>query len=55
MFSENILLYQQDLQLHVGPYFVKWQLAIYYISRVAHISHILFNKIIIVAQIPRVV
>ena len=28
MFSENtLMMYQQDLQL--GPYFVKWHLAIY--------------------------
>ena len=49
MFYENsLMLYQQDLQL--DPYFATGNR-----SKVAQISNLLFCKIIIVAQIPRVV
>ena len=52
MHSRNtLMLYQQDLQL--GPYFLKWQLAID--RELPRYSINLICKMIIVAQIPMVV
>ena len=48
MFSANtLMLYQQDLQL--GPYFVKWQLAI----EGGPDFPLIILQIFIVAQIPK--